>query len=75
MEDQERYDADMAVEKFEGFASPTYTQMPNDFFKMIPLMGEPELRVTLIALRETFGGITAEPGYRRACDPKPTSPR
>lgn len=38
-----------------GFASPNYTQTPNDFFKMLPDMSEVELRVTLVMIRQTFG--------------------
>lgn len=38
-----------------GFESPNYTQAPNDFFDMIPDMGEAELRVTLVMIRNTFG--------------------
>jgi hypothetical protein len=38
-----------------GFKSPNHTQIPNDFFEMIPNMSEAELRVTLIMLRETRG--------------------
>jgi hypothetical protein len=38
-----------------GFQSPNYTQVPNDFFDMIPDMSDTELRVTLIMIRETIG--------------------
>ena len=38
-----------------GFESPNYTQVPNDFFDMIPDMGEAELRATLVMIRQTFG--------------------
>lgn len=38
-----------------GFQSPNYTQVPNDFFPLIPEMDESELRVTLVMIRETFG--------------------
>lgn len=38
-----------------GFAPPNYTQMPNDLFPLMPLMGEAELRVTLAVARATFG--------------------
>jgi hypothetical protein len=38
-----------------GFESPNYTQTPNDFFKMLPEMGEAEVKVTLIMIRNTFG--------------------
>jgi hypothetical protein len=38
-----------------GFESPKYTQSPNDLFKMLPDMGDAELRVTLVMVRQTFG--------------------
>jgi hypothetical protein len=38
-----------------GFSSPNYTQTPNDLFIMLPEMGECELRVTLVMVRQTFG--------------------
>jgi hypothetical protein len=38
-----------------GFPEPNYTQTPNDLFAMLPDMSEAELRVTLVAIRETFG--------------------
>lgn len=38
-----------------GFASPNYTQTPNDFFDMIAEMGDAELRATLVMIRQTFG--------------------
>ena len=38
-----------------GFESPNYTQTPNDFFAMLPEMGEAEMRVTLVMIRHTFG--------------------
>ena len=39
-----------------GFNSPNYTQAPNVFFdEMIAQMGEAELRVALVIMRETFG--------------------
>jgi len=38
-----------------GFQSPNHTQVPNDFFDMMPEMSEAELRVTLIMIRETRG--------------------
>ncbi len=38
-----------------GFKSPNHTQVPNDFFDMIPDMSDAELRVTLIMIRETRG--------------------
>lgn len=43
----------MATSK--AFPLPNYTQAPNDFFEMIPQMGEAELRVTLVMIRYTFG--------------------
>lgn len=38
-----------------GFKSPNHTQVPNDFFDMIPDMSDAELRVTLIMIRDTRG--------------------
>lgn len=38
-----------------GFQSPNYTQTPNDFFALLPLMNDAELRVTLVMIRHTFG--------------------
>lgn len=38
-----------------GFKSPNYTQIPNDFFDMIPDMTNAELRVVLVAMRQIFG--------------------
>lgn len=39
-----------------GFESPNHTQTPNDFFDvMMADMSEVELRVTLAAIRKTFG--------------------
>jgi hypothetical protein len=38
-----------------AFESPNYTQTPNDLFEWLPQMGEAELRVTLCAIRHTFG--------------------
>lgn len=38
-----------------GFKSPNHTQVPNDFFDMIPSMSDTELRVTLVMIRETHG--------------------
>lgn len=38
-----------------SFQSPNYTQTPNDFFDMLPDMGEAEMRVTLVMIRQTFG--------------------
>jgi DnaD/phage-associated family protein len=38
-----------------GFHSPNFTQVPNDFFTLIPDMEDTELRVTLVMIRETFG--------------------
>lgn len=37
------------------FQSPNYTQVPNDFFEMLPSMKEAELRVTVAMIRQTFG--------------------
>jgi hypothetical protein len=41
--------------KSKAFPLPNYTQAPNNFFEMIPQMGEAELRVTLVMIRQTFG--------------------
>lgn len=41
--------------KSTGFQSPNFTQVPNDFFPLIPDMEDAELRVTLVMIRETFG--------------------
>lgn len=39
-----------------GFKSPNHTQTPNDLFdEMLPDMHEAELKVTLYAIRKTFG--------------------
>lgn len=38
-----------------SFKSPNYTQIPNDFFDMIPDMSESELKATLALMRRTFG--------------------
>ena len=38
-----------------AFESPNYTQTPNDLFAWLADMGEAELRVTLCAIRHTFG--------------------
>lgn len=45
------------MEKFMGFASPNYTQTPNDFFDDLlkEIEDLTELKVTLVALRQTFG--------------------
>jgi hypothetical protein len=45
-----------------GFASPNYTQTPNDFFDLIPDMEDSELRVTIVMIRNTFG--YHRPGFR-----------
>lgn len=39
----------------KGFPTPRHTQTPNDFFEMAAEMDEPELRVTLVMIRHTFG--------------------
>lgn len=42
-----------------GFESPNYTQTPNDLFdRLLPEMGEAELKVTLALIRLTFGWHT-----------------
>lgn len=38
-----------------GFKAPEHTQVPNSFFEMMSDMSEVELRVTLCAIRKTFG--------------------
>lgn len=38
-----------------GFESPNFTQAPNDLWDMLPTMHETELKVTLAAIRHTFG--------------------
>jgi DnaD/phage-associated family protein len=38
-----------------AFPSPNYTQVPNDFFILAPDLGDAELRVSLVMIRETFG--------------------
>jgi hypothetical protein len=40
----------------DGFSSPNYTQVPNDWFdKYLPLMDLPEAKVTGVLIRWTFG--------------------
>lgn len=40
----------------DGFSSPNYTQVPNDWFDtFLPLMDLPELKVTGVLVRWTFG--------------------
>jgi hypothetical protein len=40
----------------DGFQSPNYTQIPNDFFKeYLPIMGDAEVRVMCALMRFTFG--------------------
>lgn len=42
--------------QFAGFASPNYTQIPDDFFDVLmPKLSEAELRVLLYVMRRTFG--------------------
>lgn len=38
-----------------AFKSPNYTQVPNDFWDMLPDMTDAEIRVMLVMIRETFG--------------------
>lgn len=38
-----------------GFKAPEHTQVPNSFFDMMDDMSDVELRVTLCAIRKTFG--------------------
>src|SRR5262245_53937912 len=42
--------------RFGGFALPTYTQVPDEFFDAVaPRLKEAELRVALYVIRRTFG--------------------
>ena len=38
-----------------SFTPPNHTQTPNKIFALLPLMGEAELKVTLVIVRDTFG--------------------
>ena len=38
-----------------GFECPNYTQTPNDLFDLIPELGDAELKVLMVIIRETFG--------------------
>lgn len=38
-----------------AFPEPNYTQVPNDFFDMLPDMESSEARVTIVMIRNTFG--------------------
>src|SRR6478672_9655611 len=41
---------------FEGFSSPSYTQVPDELFDaLMPSLGDAELRVLLYIIRRTFG--------------------
>ena len=41
---------------FEGFASPNYTQVPDELFdQLLPVLSDAELRVLLYIIRRTFG--------------------
>lgn len=47
---------------FEGFASPNYTSIPDDFFDVLaPELTEAELRVLIYLMRRTYG-------FKRATD-------
>jgi len=39
----------------QSFDEPNHTQAPNKFFDILPDMGDAELRVTLVMIRQTFG--------------------
>ena len=42
--------------RFDGFASPNYTSIPDDFFDVLaPELTEAELRVLIYLMRRTFG--------------------
>jgi hypothetical protein len=42
--------------KFEGFSSPNFTTVPDEFFDdLVPKLGNAELRVLLYIIRRTFG--------------------
>ena len=42
--------------RFSGFSSPTYTQVPDEFFDVLaPQLTENELRVLIYIIRRTFG--------------------
>ncbi|MVN86874.1 hypothetical protein GO986_08865 [Deinococcus sp. HMF7620] len=38
-----------------SFEPPNYTKVPNKLFWLLPLMGEAELKVTMVIIRDTFG--------------------
>jgi hypothetical protein len=41
---------------FQGFTSPTYTQVPDELFdELMPRLSESELKVLLYVVRRTFG--------------------
>jgi hypothetical protein len=41
---------------YDGFASPNFTQVPDDLFDvLLPVLTDPELRVLLYIIRRTFG--------------------
>jgi hypothetical protein len=55
--------ADGAPFRFDGFASPNTTAVPDEFFDVLaPNLSEAELRVTLYIIRRTFG-------FKKAADP------
>jgi len=55
--------ADSAPFRFDGFASPNTTAVPDEFFDVLaPNLSEAELRVTLYIIRRTFG-------FKKAADP------
>ncbi len=54
---------DGASFRFDGFASPNTTAVPDEFFDVLaPNLSEAELRVTLYIIRRTFG-------FKKAADP------
>ena len=54
---------DGAPFRFDGFASPNTTAVPDEFFDVLaPNLSEAELRVTLYIIRRTFG-------FKKAADP------
>jgi hypothetical protein len=55
--------ADGAPFRFDGFASPNTTAVPDEFFDVLaPNLSEAELRVMLYIIRRTFG-------FKKAADP------
>ncbi|MHB8927779.1 MAG: hypothetical protein ACYC9Q_09015 [Bacillota bacterium] len=49
-------------DQFKGFPSPNslqdnYTTVPNGLFRLLPLMGEAELKVVLHIIKQTYGWL------------------